>query len=266
MCTNSSKYGSDVKITGKKKVDYNVYILEMADEKISKIAKAGTFINMQAKGTTLRRAFAFMDANPKEHTFKILFSVVGVGTKELSLLEVGDTVSILAPLGNVFPMPKNGQSPVLIAGGSGIPPIHFLAKTLFQSGIKPTVIIGAKSENGLFLKDELSSISNIALATDDGSIGFRGNSVDLLRSILNEGKIQNPYIYSCGPKAMFRALKTFMLEQNIDGVFSFESIMGCGFGVCQGCALEKNSGQNDKKEYSLCCSDGPIFVFDEIKL
>ncbi len=266
MCSNSKKLGSDVKIIDIKKIDTNVYIFEMKDEKISQLARAGTFINMQAKGSTLRRAFAFMDANPKEHTFKILFSVVGVGTKELSLLQIGDDVSILAPLGNVFPMPKTEQSPVLIAGGSGIPPIHFLAKTLFENDITATVIIGAKNEKGLFLRDELSNISNIHFATDDGSAGFHGNSVDLLKDILKEGKIQNPYIYSCGPKAMFRALKSVMLEQNIDGVFSFESIMGCGFGVCQGCALEKNSGQNDKKEYALCCSDGPIFAFDEIKI
>lgn len=264
MCENSTKYGSDVKIISTQKVGDNVYIFEMADEKISQVARAGTFINMEAKGSTLRRAFAFMDANPKEHTFKILFSVVGVGTKELSLLKAGDSVSILAPLGNTFPMPKNGQTPVLVAGGSGIPPIHFLAKTLFESGIKPTVIIGAKNKDGLFLKDELSAFSNIHLATDDGSVGFCGNSVDLLKSIID--KLENPYIYSCGPKAMFRALKTFMIEQNIDGVFSFESIMGCGFGVCQGCALEKNSGQSGKKEYANCCSDGPIFAFDEIKL
>ncbi len=264
---NKAKHGIDVKIVDIKKIDEKVYIFEMLDENISRLAKAGMFINIEAKGTTLRRAFAFMDANSQKHTFKILFSVVGSGTHELSLLQVGDMVSILAPLGNVFPMPKADQSPVLIAGGSGIPPIHFLAKTLCSSGIKPTVIIGAKSESGLFLKDELSSVSNIHLATDDGSEGFHGNGVDLFKNILAQGKIQNPFVYSCGPKAMFRALKGVMLEQNIDGVFSFESIMGCGFGVCQGCALEKNDIQEDsKKQYSLCCSDGPIFAFDEIKL
>ncbi len=263
---NKSKHGKDVKIIDIKKIDDSVYIFEMFDDEISKLAKAGTFINMQAKGATLRRAFAFMDAKPQTSTFKILFSVVGGGTKELSLLQIGDIVSILAPLGNTFPMPGDGQEPILIAGGSGIPPIHFLAKTLYNNGIKPTVVIGARSEKGLFLKDELAKVSNIHFATDDGSLGFHGNSVDLLKSIINDSEIKNPFIYSCGPKAMFRALKAFMLESDIDGVFSFESIMGCGFGVCQGCALEKNSGHNHKKEYSLCCSDGPIFPFNEIKL
>ncbi len=263
---NSTKYGSDVKIIDIKQIDENVYIFEMLDEQISKSAKAGMFINMQAKGATLRRAFAFMDAEPSKRTFKILFSVVGGGTKELSQLRVGDSVSILAPLGNIFPMPNDEQTPLLIAGGSGIPPIYFLAKTLNSSGIRPTVIIGAKNERGLFLRDELTSVSNIYLATDDGSVGFCGNSIDLLKSIINKGELQNPYVYSCGPKPMFRALKAFMLEKELDGVFSFESIMGCGFGVCQGCALKKNSGQNDKKEYALCCSDGPVFAFDEIEI
>jgi NAD(P)H-flavin reductase len=69
---------------------------------------------------------------------------------------------------------------------------------------------------------------------------------------------KKPYIYACGPLPMLKALRELMLTRGIKGEFSLESRMGCGMGVCQGCAIQVKDG------YKLACKNGPVFPFQEI--
>lgn len=99
-------------------------------------------------------------------------------------------------------------------------------------------------------------MKNITIATDDGSLGFKGNVVELLNEnieVLNKSKIK---IFACGPNAMLRALKDFCIKNNVECEASTECAMACGFGICQGCPIE--STKNSEK-YLLVCKDGPVF-------
>ena len=261
------RYSCDVEIIDIKEICKNVFTFEMFHKEIASRARAGMFLSLLPNTETLRRPLAFMDADPEKSTFKVLFSVVGKGTKHFSSLRVGDKISINAPLGNMFLMPKDKDvEPVLLGGGSGIPPLYFLAKTLNNTGKKSNVILGARNCETLFLKEDIKKFANLYLSTDDGSEGFYGNSVELLKKLIADKSIKNPFIYACGPSPMLRALRTLMLENNINGYFSFESVMGCGFGMCQACAVERNTTNDNKKEYALCCINGPVFNFNDIKL
>ena len=44
----------------------------------------------------------------------------------------------------------------------------------------------------------------------------------------------------------------------LDGQFSFEERMGCGFGACMGCTCETKYGSK------RVCKDGPVFKKEEI--
>lgn len=260
-------YSADAQIVDIKKIAKDAFVFKLHHKEISERARAGMFLSVLAPGTVIRRPLAFLDADSEKGTFDILFRVVGKGTKNLSCMRVGDKLSVNAPLGNIFMAAKPEFTPVLIGGGSGIPPLYFFAKSMNKTGRRASVVLGANASENLYLKDEIKSFADLYLSTDDGSEGFKGNSVALLQNLIDEKKIENPYIYACGPTPMLRALKSLMLKKNIDGYFSFEAMMGCGVGMCQACALEKEKkNDNDKTEYALCCHNGPVFKYDVIKI
>jgi dihydroorotate dehydrogenase electron transfer subunit len=104
---------------------------------------------------------------------------------------------------------------------------------------------------------------NIYIATDDGSLGFKGNVVQLLNEnlkLLKSGKVK---IFACGPNAMLRTLKNFAVKNSINCEVSTECAMACGFGICMGCPVE--SAENPDK-YLLVCKDGPVFNIADINL
>jgi dihydroorotate dehydrogenase electron transfer subunit len=74
---------------------------------------------------------------------ELIHRVVGVGTDWLSRLKAGDEVSILGPLGNRFPLPKDDELAVLVGGGVGIPPMLYLAERLGRSGARAVAFAGA---------------------------------------------------------------------------------------------------------------------------
>ncbi|MGL4791292.1 MAG: dihydroorotate dehydrogenase electron transfer subunit, partial [Anaerotignaceae bacterium] len=148
---------------------------------------------------------------------------------------------------------KEEGNHVLVGGGIGVPPLLELAKQL-KGNI--TVFIGARTAP--ILIEEFEKIATVHVATDDGSVGFKGNIVALMDKI-------NPdvdFIYSCGPNVMLKYLSKWALEKGIDPQVSMEERMACGIGACVGCAIKVKSG-NDW-EHKKVCKDGPVFLGSEV--
>lgn len=234
--------------------DYRV--ITFTDAKLAKAVKPGMFFTADCGGdTVLRRPFAFMDVSGDE--IRALFRIVGTGTKNLSKLAAGDTLSIVAPLGEPFPMPTKDRRAIIVTGGVGTPPMYLLTKHLAAKH-EVHVFIGATTRSHLLLHEQFRKVTpHVFCATDDGSYGEKGTVVDLLRKKFSL-PLMSALVYSCGPKPMLRALADFMAVNKLTGYFSLETLMGCGYGVCLGCAVTTKDG------YKLCCSDGPVFKADEV--
>ncbi|RPI75307.1 MAG: dihydroorotate dehydrogenase electron transfer subunit, partial [Ignavibacteriales bacterium] len=104
-------------------------------------------------------------------------------------------------------------------------------------------------------------MKNFTISTDDGSLGIKGNVVELVEQNIKKFNSQQVKVFACGPNAMLRSLKELCISHNIDCEVSTECAMACGFGICQGCPIE--SVKNPEK-YMLVCKDGPVFNIKDV--
>lgn len=213
----------------------------------SAITAPGQFVNILLDGLYLRRPISVCDV---EHdVLTIVYKVVGKGTQKMSQMQKGQ-LDILSGLGNGYDLLKSGETPVLVGGGVGVPPMYLLCKELLRQGKHPSVILGFNKANEIFYKDEFEKLGvNVTVTTVDGSVGVRGFVTDALQDL------DYSYVYTCGPEPMLRALWKSIKSS---GQFSFEKRMGCGFGACMGCSCKTITG------YKRICKEGPVLEKEEI--
>ncbi|MCQ2404538.1 MAG: dihydroorotate dehydrogenase electron transfer subunit [Clostridia bacterium] len=213
----------------------------------SAITSAGQFVNVQLSGKFLRRPISVCDVNGDELT--LVYKVVGAGTRQMSEMQVGDTVDVLSGLGNGYDETKAGERVLLLGGGVGVPPLYLLAKNLLKAGKTVSVVLGFNKADEIFFEDEFKALgATVTVATADGSYGKKGFVTDALPETYD-------YFYTCGPELM---LKAVYKATNTSGQFSFEERMGCGFGACMGCSCKTITG------YKRICKDGPVLEKEEI--
>lgn len=192
---------------------------------------------------------------------QLLFTVRGRGTKLLAKRLPGDRLDIIGPLGNPYPSPRNDELAVLLAGGIGIVPL-----LLLDEQMPPTqeriFVAGFRSEDSLTVRRAELTDRRIEVATDDGSLGFKGTAVELLQNRLQNISPHAIRVYACGPGPMLAALKRLCRERRIPAYVSLEVPMGCGLGACQSCAVPRADGNG----YLLVCHDGPVFDISDVDL
>lgn len=238
-------------------LENSVYLLKLYCPEIASVIRPGQFLNIKVSETIqplLRRPFSVCDVEGE--CFYIMFNVLGEGTQMLKDKKKGELIDVLGPLGNGFSFEGDYEVPVIVAGGLGAAPFPFFLKKI-KPGQNPVCFIGGRSQ-----KDVIKyNLKNVHVATDDGSEGFKGNVIELLKENLETLKNKNVKIFACGPNAMLRALKTFIQENDLECDASLESAMACGFGICQGCPIEST---HNKDKYMLVCKDGPVFNIRDI--
>ena len=213
------------------------------------IIASGQFVNLKIEGQYLRRPISVCDYEKGKLT--LIYKVVGVGTEKMSGMVAGDKLYVLTGLGNGYDLSLSGDSPVLVGGGVGIPPLYNLCKKLIADGKKVSVILGVNTMSELFYENEFKALgADVYVTTVDGSYGTKGFVTDALKNIENIS-----YTYSCGPFPMLRALAK---ATECSGQYSLEERMGCGFGACMGCSCKTMLGNK------RVCKDGPVFVKEEI--
>ncbi|MDR1592095.1 MAG: dihydroorotate dehydrogenase electron transfer subunit [Prevotellaceae bacterium] len=214
------------------------------------ISAPGQFVNIELPGRFLRRPISVCDYDAS--TITLVYKVVGAGTQQMSELPVATTLDMLTGLGNGFDTSVSGEMPLLVGGGVGIPPLYALAKRLIDEGKRPQVALGFNTASEVFLYEDFRNLGIDAfLATVDGAAGCRG----IITDAIVRHKLQYDYLYACGPLPMLKALYDVTA---IDGQFSFEERMGCGFGGCMGCSCRTLNG------YKRICTEGPVLFRAEI--
>jgi len=215
----------------------------------------GQFFEIKTDVRFLRRAFSIADMH--DGGLRLIIRVVGPGTKWLATLKPGTFLNLLGPLGQGVKLPQEGPV-MLLGGGVGIAPLLFLARRLAESGITTDALLAVCSQNELICVEDFGNLTReVMIATDDGSCGREGLLTEVLPSIpgFEEAKV----FYACGPEPMLAALKKLEINKP---VYAFlESRMGCGTGLCVGCAVKNNNGK-----YIRVCLDGPVFDLGKISL
>ncbi len=233
----------------------------------------GQFAMLKAHGIyepLLRRAMAFYRAETSDSTLSVdfIYQVLGRGTQALAQLERGDKVDFLGALGNTYDInTARNREALLVAGGVGSPALFMLAEELLKLGIPTKLFIGGASHGDLIgLADftELLSKENVFCATIDGSFGERGFVTAPLEAYLLATATQPKMIYSCGPDAMLHRVSQIAEQFDVPSQLSLEAPMGCGFGVCVGCAVATKADCPEGFVYKKVCTDGPVFWSKEL--
>lgn len=248
-------------VKSQQKIAEGIYDLRLSTE-LAAEASAGQFICLypKDKSTLLPRPISICEVDKEEETLRLVYRVAGKGTAEFSGLKEGGTVEILGNLGNGFPLEKGaGKRVFIMGGGIGIPPMLELSKRL---SAEKQIIVGYRDRD-TFLKEELEQNGSVYVATEDGSVGSRGNVMDAIR----ENGLCADVIYACGPMPMLRAIKGYAQEKGIPAYISLEEHMACGVGACLGCVVKtKNIDSHSHVNNARICTDGPVFEAGEVDI
>ena len=249
-------------VAEQKKLAEGIYSMWLQAEEIAVQAKPGQFISVYSndKSRVLPRPISICEIDREQGKLRIVYRVVGKGTEEFSKALAGDTFEILGPLGNGFPLEKaKGKRVLMVGGGIGVPPMLQTAKEAEAEA----VIVSGYRNSDLFLKEELENAGSLYIATEDGSVGTKGNVLDAIR----ENDIQADVMFACGPTPMLRALKQYAEEKNMPCWISMEEKMACGIGACLACVCQsKDVDAHSHVHNKRICKDGPVFLSTEVEL
>ena len=193
-------------------------------------------------------------------SLRLVYRVAGKGTAEFSTCKAGDTLDLLGVLGNGFPVEKvKGKRVFLMGGGIGIPPLLELAKTVDE---RKQILLGYRNKD-LFLEEDMARYGDVYIATEDGSVGTKGNVMDIIRAHALEADV----IMACGPMPMLRAIKAYAAEKGIEAYISLEERMACGVGACLGCVCRTtHKDAHSHVHNARICTEGPVFEAGEVAI
>ena len=258
---NKEKYYESGEVISSVPIGNGIWDLHLKNRNIASCARPGQFVSLYCrdKDRLLPRPISICEAQPDAGIIRLVYRVAGKGTSEFSGLQKGDTVDLLGPLGNGFPMEEaEGKCAFLVGGGIGIPPMLELAKRL--PGEKK-IIAGYRDE--CFLAEDLEQYGDLYIATEDGSAGTGGNVLDCIR----EHDLNPDVIFACGPKPMLKALSGYAKERGIPCWISLEERMACGIGACLACVCRTvDVDAHSRVRNARICADGPVFLSTEVEL
>lgn len=233
----------------------------------------GQFAMLKAAGIhepLLRRAMAFyrVERSSQSTQAEFIYQILGRGTQALAQLQPGDSIEFLGALGNTYDLDAaRGREALLVAGGVGSPALFMLAEKLIAWQIPTRLFLGGASQGdlcGLADFETLIAPGKVHCATVDGSYGEKGFVTAPLEAHLQATPNMPKIIYACGPDPMLHRVAQIAEQANVPAQLSLEAPMGCGFGVCVGCAVAVKHECAEGFVYKKVCTDGPIFWGDEL--
>lgn len=257
----SQKKKTTAGVVSQKEIAPQIFDLWLETE-LAQDAHPGQFIAVYPKNaaTLLPRPISICETDREQNRLRLVYRIAGKGTTEFSSWQRGDEAAVLGVLGNGFPLEKaQGKKVFLMGGGIGIPPMLQLAKELQAD---KQIVVGYRNQD-LFLAEELRQNGTVYIATEDGSVGCRGNIMDAIR----ENGLEAEVIMACGPMPMLRAIKQYAAEKGIEAYLSLEERMACGVGACLGCVCKtKEVDHHSHVHNARICTDGPVFDAKEVDI
>jgi len=243
----------EFKILEKETLAPDIKRLVVSAPLIAEKAQGGQFVIVRVDEKGERFPLTLVDWDPGGGSITLVFLEVGVSTKKLGALKVGDQIlDLVGPLGNPAEIERYGEAAV-VGGGVGIAAMYPRVKALKGAGNRVTSIIGAKTSNLLIYEREIKDWSDeLHVSTDDGSRGFRGFTSNVLGDLLNRGR-KFDFVFAVGPVLMMRAVTEVTRPYGIKTVASLNPIMVDGTGMCGACRVTVGG------KTKFTCVDGPEF-------
>jgi len=272
---DSVPYQLDATVAAIRSIAPSLFRMTLHCPAIARSSLPGNFVHILTSKTGepfWRRAYSVHDTDTAAGVFEIVFKVVGRGTSSLSQMKKGDMFNLLGPLGNSFTLPSKRNIVALVAGGVGVPPLHFFAKTLLQNKKLPPrnilFYVGMRTRREHFGLPELRRMRvNLFPATDDGSFGHGGFVTSCFEEAIqsNSLALDDLKVYTCGPEEMLKEMARLSAKYNIPCEASLEMAMPCGIGACMGCVVKVKATQDRESfDFKRVCKDGPVFPLKEI--
>lgn len=260
----------------------NQYVLRLQAPEIARRAVAGSFVHVRCDpAIPMRRPLSIMRADAREGWLEILFKIVGSGLRSLGHRKTGDVMSVLGPIGNGFRPSTARPCTLLVGGGVGIPPMVFLAETLWRDEHpwQPLVLMGSEIPfpfdtvpsrlptgwldeaviSAMPLLEEWRIPSRLASSAPFAGT-FRGHVTDLARRWLEtqgDDVLQRCEIFACGPTPMLVATAALARSFGLPCQVALEEYMACAVGGCAGCTVLVQTP--DGPAMKRVCVDGPVF-------
>ncbi len=245
------------KIRSKKVLGPGLKLMVVEAPEIAAKAQPGQFIILRENEYAERIPLTIADFDRQEGTITIIFQEVGRSTRDLGLLEAGDSIlDFVGPLGKKSEIEDFGKV-ICVGGGVGVAPVYPITRALYEAGNHVVSIIGARNRELLILEEEMRKVSHqLVVMTDDGSYGEKGFVTDALRKILSQDTYAR--VIAIGPLVMMKAVSQVTKEFGVKTIVSLNPIMVDGTGMCGACRVEVGG------ETRFACVDGPEFDGHEV--
>lgn len=253
-----------MKVVSQQQIAQSIFELTLQGELVSQMTQPGQFVHIKVSDSfepLLRRPISICHINQELQQFTMIYRAEGRGTTILADKASAETVDVLGPLGNGFPVEEanEGETALLVGGGIGVPPLYELSQRLVEKGVKVVHVLGFQSQEVAFYEEKFAKLGPTYIATVDGSLGTKGFVTD----VIQQKGISFDILYSCGPTPMLKALEHQYSDKKV--FLSLEERMGCGIGACFACVC-KTKDERPGHHYKKICSDGPVFRSGEVVL
>lgn len=248
------------KIVEKRQLTDNIFEMKIAAERVARAALPGQFVIVRADEGGERIPLTIADYDVEAGTVTIVTQTIGHSTKKICSLNEGDSlVDFAGPLGRPsefvhMPLEElRSRKYLFIAGGVGTAPVYPQVKWLKQQGVECDVIIGSKSANTLIYVDKMEAVGNVHIATDDGSVGYKGMVTGLMTELVEkEGRTYDECV-CIGPMIMMKFVCLATKNWNLQTTVSLNALMVDGTGMCGACRVSVGG------KTLFTCVDGPEF-------
>ena len=240
------------KIVRKEQFSEKVFLFEIEAPLIARSRKAGNFVIVRTDSRGERMPLTIADGDVSRGTITLVVQEVGLSSKKLCRLNVGDMVAdVVGPLGNPTHIERFGTV-VCAGGGLGTAPMLPIVRALREAGNRVLSVIAGRTKELVILEDEVRQSSDeLIIMTDDGSYGEKGVvTVGVERFILQEHVDK---VFAIGPPVMMKFCCLLTQKYGIPTDVSLNTIMVDGTGMCGACRLTIGG------KTRFVCIDGPEF-------
>lgn len=248
-------------ILEKKWLSEKICLMEVKAKELSYSAKPGHFVIVKTNQKSERVPLTICDFNHERKSITLVYQILGKSTLDMSKLEVGERFQdISGPLGHYSelldtPIEELKKKKFLfIGGGVGIAPVYPQLKWMTENNLDYDVILGARDQTLLILEDEIRKLTdNVYVCTDDGSVGLKGNVVNMMTHLIEDLGKNYDQLISIGPLPMMKFSTLKAKEYNLPTIVSLNPLMIDGTGMCGACRVSIG------KDIKFACVDGPEF-------